>query len=156
MAMSPAAHNTEQGQIYQNFIAGEWRSSASGKTFSSTKPANTSEVVGHCQQSTIADLEEAVTAARKAQPAWAAVPAPERGEILLRTALLLEQRKEELAVLMTREMGKVLKETRGDVQTAIDVAKYMAGEGRRAQGETIPSVMHNKFNMTIRQPVGIV
>jgi len=156
MAMSPAAHTTGQGQIYQNFIAGEWRGSASGKTFSSTNPANTNEVVGHFQQSTLADLEEAVAAARKAQPAWAAVPAPERGEILLRTALLLEQHKEELAALMTREMGKVLKETRGDVQTAIDVARFMAGEGRRAEGETIPSAMHNKFNMTIRQPMGIV
>src|SRR5438270_205724 len=100
MSMSPTTHPTEQGQIYQNFIAGEWRSSASGKTFSSTNPANTNEVVGYFQQSTIADLEEAVTAARKAQPAWAAVPAPERGEILLRTALLLEQHKEEFAALM--------------------------------------------------------
>src|SRR2546426_7031407 len=156
MSMSPTTHPTEQGQIYQNFIAGEWRSSASGKTFSSTNPANTNEVVGYFQQSTIADLEEAVTAARKAQPAWGAVPAPERGEILLRTAFLLEQHKEELAVLMTREMGKVLKETRGDVQTAIDVAKFMAGEGRRAEGETIPSGMRNKFTMTIRQPMGVV
>ena len=156
MAMSPAAHTTGQDQIYQNFIAGEWRGSPSGKTFSSTNPANTNEVVGHFQQSTLADLEEAVAAARKAQPAWAAVPAPERGEILLRTALLLEQHKEEFAALMTREMGKVLKETRGDVQTAIDVARFMAGEGRRAEGETIPSAMQNKFNMTIRQPMGIV
>src|SRR5207248_4555843 len=153
MSMSPTTHPTEQGQIYQNFIAGEWRSSASGKTFSSTNPANTSEVVGHFQQSTITDLEEAVTAARKAQPAWAATPAPERGEILLRTALLLEQRKEELATLMTREMGKVLKETRGDVQIAIDVAKYIAGAGRRAEGETLPSALYNKLNMTIRQPL---
>jgi acyl-CoA reductase-like NAD-dependent aldehyde dehydrogenase len=156
MSMSPTTHPTEQGQIYQNFIAGEWRSSASGKTFSSINPANTNEVVGYFQQSTITDLEEAVTAARKAQPTWAAVPAPERGEVLLRTALLLEQHKEELAVLMTREMGKVLKETRGDVQTAIDVAKFMAGEGRRAEGETIPSGLRNKFTMTIRQPMGVV
>src|SRR5438067_12673405 len=156
MAMSPAAHTTGQDQIYQNFIAGEWRGSPSGKTFSSTNPANTNEVVGHFQQSTLADLEEAVAAARKAQPAWAVVPAPERGEILLRTALLLEQHKEEFVALMTREMGKVLKETRGDVQTAIDVARFMAGEGRQAHGETIPSAMHNKFNMTIRQPMGIV
>src|SRR5947209_16918694 len=156
MAMSQAAHTTGQDQIYKNFIAGEWRGSASGKTFSSTNPANTNEVVGHFQQSTLADLEEAVAAARKAQPAWSAVPAPARGEVLLRTALLLEQHKEELAALMTREMGKVLKETRGDVQTAIDVAKFMAGEGRRAEGETIPSAMRDKFNMTIRQPMGVV
>ncbi|HEY6409169.1 MAG TPA: aldehyde dehydrogenase family protein, partial [Ktedonobacteraceae bacterium] len=154
MSMSPATHPTEQ--THQNFIAGEWRSSKSGLTFSSTNPANTDEVIGYFQQSTVADLEEAVAAARKAQPAWSATPVPERGEILFRTALLLEQRKEELAMLMTREMGKVLKETRGDVQTAIDVAKFMAGEGRRAEGETIPSAFNNKFCMTLRHPLGVV
>jgi acyl-CoA reductase-like NAD-dependent aldehyde dehydrogenase len=156
MSMSLSTRPGEQGQIFQNFIAGEWRASASGETFSSTNPANTSEVIGNFQKSSSADLENAVAAAQEAQPAWAAMPAPERGEILLRAALLLEQHKEELAALMTREMGKVLKETRGDVQTAIDVAKFIAGEGRRAQGETIPSAMPNKFTMTIRQPVGIV
>src|SRR5216684_7791640 len=147
---------TEQGQVFQNFIGGEWQNSRSGETFTSTNPARTSEVIGSYQKSTAADLEDAVDAAVKAQPAWAATPAPERGEILLRTALLLEQHKEELAALMTREMGKILKETRGDVQTAIDVAKYIAGEGRRAEGETVPSALPNKFCMTIRQPVGIV
>jgi acyl-CoA reductase-like NAD-dependent aldehyde dehydrogenase len=156
MSMSPATHPTEQGQTYQNFIAGEWRTSKSGATFSSTNPADTDEVIGYYQQSTAADLEEAVAAARKAQPGWAAMPAPERGEVLSRTALLLEQRREELATLMTREMGKVLKETRGDVQTAIDVAKFIAGEGRRAEGETIPSALNNKFCMTVRQPMGVV
>src|ERR1035438_5919285 len=147
--ISPAIHPTEHGQLYHNFIAGEWRSSQSGETFVSTNPAHTGEVVGYFQKSTVADLEDAIAAARIAQPAWAAVPAPERGEILLRTALLLQQHQEELATLMTREMGKVLKETRGDVQTAIDVAKYIAGDGRRAEGETIPSALLNKFNMTI-------
>ncbi len=156
MSMSTATHPTELGQTYQNFIAGEWRTSKSGATFSSTNPANTDEIVGYYQQSTIADLEEAVEAARKAQPGWAATPAPERGEVLSRTAFILEQRREELAALMTREMGKVLKETRGDVQTAIDVAKFIAGEGRRAEGETIPSALNNKFCMTIRQPLGVV
>src|SRR5438132_3856965 len=156
MSMSLTLQSTEQGQTYQNFIAGEWRNSKSGTTFSSTNPANTDEIVGYYQKSTVADLDEAVAAARQAQPGWAATPAPERGEVLLRTALLLEQQKEELATLMTREMGKVIKETRGDVQTAIDVAKYIAGEGRRAEGETVPSAIPNKFNMTVRQPVGIV
>src|SRR2546428_989503 len=155
-AMSISTPSTEQGQMYQNFIGGEWRNSRSGETFASTNPAHTSEVIGRYQRSTAADIEEAVEAAVKAQPGWAALPAPERGEILLRTALLLEQQKEELAALMTREMGKILKETRGDVQTAIDVAKYIAGEGRRAEGETVPSAIPNKFNMTVRQPVGIV
>ncbi len=156
MSILPSMRPTEQGQLYHNFIAGEWRDSQSGETFASTNPARTSEIIGYFQKSTVADLEEAITAARAAQPAWAATPAPVRGEIVLRTALLLQQHQEELATLMTREMGKVLKETRGDVQTAIDVAKYIAGDGRRAEGETLPSALPNKFNMTIRQPVGIV
>ncbi len=108
---------TEQGQVFQNFIAGKWQHSHSGETFTSTNPARTSEVIGSYQKSTAADLEDAIDAAVEAQPGWAATPAPERGEVLLRTALLLEQHKEELARLMTREMGKILKETRGDVQT---------------------------------------
>jgi acyl-CoA reductase-like NAD-dependent aldehyde dehydrogenase len=156
MSISSPTPSTEEGQIYQNFIGGEWRNSHSGETFVSTNPAHLSEVIGRYQKSTAADIEDAVEAAVKAQPGWAATPAPERGEILLRTALLLEQQKEELATLMTREMGKILKETRGDVQTAIDLAKYIAGEGRRAEGETVPSALPNKFCMTIRQPVGIV
>src|SRR6266567_6184338 len=156
MSISSPAQKTGQGQIYRNFIGGEWRNSRSGETFTSTNPARTSEVIGRYQRSTAADIEEAVEAAVKAQPGWAALPAPERGEIVLRTALLLEQQKEELATLMTREMGKVIKETRGDIQTAIDVAKFIAGEGRRAEGETIPSALNNKFCMTIRQPLGVV
>src|SRR6266487_3333751 len=154
--MSISTPSTEHGQIYRNFIGGEWRNSRSGETFTSTNPAHTSEIIGRYQRSTAADIEEAVEAAVKAQPGWAAISAPERGEIVLRTALLLEQQKEELAELMTREMGKILRETRGDVQTDIDVAKYIAGEGRRAEGETVPSALPNKFCMTIRQPVGIV
>src|SRR5579885_3685834 len=150
------SHATEQGHVYQNFIGGQWRASRGGETFVSTNPAHTSEVIGYYQKSTAADLAAAVEAASKAQPGWAATPAPERGEVLLRTALLLQQRKEELATLMTREMGKVLKETLGDVQTAIDVAKFVAGEGRRAEGETLPSGIPNKFCMTIRQPLGVV
>src|SRR6266566_2432210 len=154
--MSISSPSTQQGAIYQNFIGGEWCNSRGSETFASTNPAHTSEVIGRYQRSTASDIEDAVEAAVKAQPGWAAIPAPERGEIILRTALLLEQQKEELAALMTREMGKILKETRGDVQTAIDVAKYIAGEGRRAEGETVPSAIPNKFNMTVRQPVGVV
>src|SRR5947209_12668148 len=156
MSISSPAPTTEQGQTYQNFIGGAWRASRSVKPFVSTNPAHSSEVVGYYQKSTAVDVEDAIEAAASAQPAWAAIPAPQRGEVLFRTALILEQRKEELATLMTREMGKVLKETRGDVQTAIDVAKFIAGEGRRAEGETIPSAFHDKFCMTLRQPLGIV
>lgn len=153
MSVTP---RTQQEHVFQNFVGGQWRPSTGGETFVSTNPAHTGEVIGYYQKSTVADLEEAIDVAAKAQRRWAATPAPERGEVLLRTALLLEQRKEELATLMTREMGKVLKETRGDVQTAIDVAKYIAGEGRRAEGETVPSGLADKFCMTIRHPLGIV
>ncbi len=142
--------------VYQNFIDGQWRAARAGETFASTNPAHTSELIGMYQKSTPVDLEDAIDAASRAQKKWAVTPAPERGEILLRVALLLEQRREEFATAMTREMGKVLKETRGDVQVAIDVAKFVAGEGRRAEGETVPSALSNKFCMTIRHPVGIV
>jgi acyl-CoA reductase-like NAD-dependent aldehyde dehydrogenase len=156
ISTSTRDQQTTQEQVFQNYIGGEWRNSESGETFASTNPARTQEVIGHYQKSTIADLERAVEAAQEAQPGWAAIPAPERGEVLLRMARLLEQHQRELASLMTREMGKVLKETIGDVQVAIDVAKYMAGEGRRAEGETIPSALRDKFNMTVRHPLGIV
>ena len=148
--------STSQQQVFHNFIGGQWRPSHSGETFVSTNPARTHELIGYYQQSTAADLEDAVEAALAARREWAATPAPERGDILLRTATLLEQRKEELASLMTREMGKVLKETRGDVQIAIDVAKFIAGEGRRAEGEVLPSAFRDKFTMTVRHPLGIV
>lgn len=145
-----------QAETYHNFIAGSWRAARGGATFASTNPAHREEIIGYYQQSTPADLEDALEAAASAQRSWAATPAPERGEILFRTAQILERRRDELAELMTREMGKLLKETRGDVQVAIDVAKYVAGEGRRAEGETIPSALADKFCMTIRQPIGIV
>jgi len=154
--MSSHTHTPQDNQIFQNFTDGAWRASRSGETFISTNPARSSEVIGYYQKSHAADLDDAVEAATRAQRGWAATPAPQRGEILLRTALLLDQYKQELATLMTREMGKVLKETLGDVQTAIDVAKFVAGEGRRAEGETLPSGIPNKFCMTIRQPLGVV
>ncbi|MGH2493139.1 MAG: aldehyde dehydrogenase family protein [Ktedonobacteraceae bacterium] len=156
MSISSPVPETKQDQHFQNFIGGAWRASHSGETFVSTNPARTSEVIGYYQKSSVADLEDAVEAASQAQRGWAATPAPERGEILFRTAAILERRKEELAALMTREMGKIIRETRGDVQIAIDVAKFMAGEGRRAEGETVPSALPNKFCMTIRHPLGIV
>jgi aldehyde dehydrogenase (NAD+) len=156
MSISSPVPETKQGQHYQNFIGGAWRDSRGGETFVSTNPARTSDVIGYYQKSTAADIEDAIEAAAQAQRGWATTPAPERGEILLRTATILERRKEELAALMTREMGKILRETRGDVQIAIDVARYMAGEGRRAEGETVPSALPNKLCMTIRHPLGIV
>jgi aldehyde dehydrogenase (NAD+) len=154
--MMMVSTSEQQTQSYQNFIGGQWRSSRSNETFTSTNPAHTQEVIASYQRSTSVDLDDAIEIAARAQRTWAQFPAPERGEILLRTALLLEQKQEELAALMTREMGKILKETRGDVQVAIDVAKFVAGEGRRAEGETIPSAFPNKFCLTVRQPIGLV
>ncbi|HVB74669.1 MAG TPA: aldehyde dehydrogenase family protein [Ktedonobacteraceae bacterium] len=156
MSISSPVSETKQGQHFQNFIGGEWRNSRGGETFVSTNPAHTSEIIGYYQKSTAADIEDAIEAASKAQRAWATTPAPERGEIIWRAAAILEQRKEELAALMTREMGKILREARGDVQIAIDVARFIAGEGRRAEGETVPSALPNKFCMTIRHALGIV
>ena len=156
MSISTPSRSPQLGQVYQNFIGGEWKNARSGETFISTNPARTSEVIGHYQKSNAADLEDAVQAAQKAQSAWEATPAPVRGEVLYRAAHILEQRQEELAQLMTREMGKVLKETRGDVQIAIDVAKFMAGEGKRPEGETVPSALPNKLCLTLRHPLGVV
>ncbi|GCE47637.1 aldehyde dehydrogenase (NAD+) [Thermosporothrix hazakensis] len=141
---------------FQNFIGGKWCASSSGKTFLSTNPARTSDTIGTYQSSTVEDLEAAIEAATRAQKGWASTPAPVRGEILMKAAQLMDEQREELARLMTREMGKILKETRGEVQVSIDVARFIAGEGRRAEGETVPSGLPNKFCMTVRHPLGIV
>ncbi len=143
-------------RTYLNYIAGEWRPSASGETFDDTNPARRSEIVARFQKSTPADVDAAVRAAEAALPAWRALPAPARGEIMLRAALILERERDRLARQMTREMGKPLKETQGDLQTAIDFGKYTAGEGRRAEGETVPSALADKLCLTLRQPVGVV
>jgi aldehyde dehydrogenase (NAD+) len=142
-------------KVFKNLIGGQWVSSASGKTFLNRNPANTDDVVGEFQASGEADVEKAVQAARAAFRQWRLVPAPKRGELLYRTGELLLQRKEALARDMTREMGKVLSETRGDVQEAADTAFYMAGEGRRLFGQTTPSELRDKFAMSLRMPVGV-
>jgi aldehyde dehydrogenase (NAD+) len=143
-------------QEYKNFIDGRWVGSRSGETFESINPANREDVVGSFPRSGKEDLEAAVAAARKAYPGWRRTPPPERGEILLRAALLLKEHKEELARLMTREMGKVLKETRGDVQEGIDMAEYTSGMGRRPFGEAVPSELRDKICFTWREPIGVV
>ena len=143
-------------KTYQNLIGGDWTPAGSGATFTSVSPANHDDVVGEFAASGPADVDAAVAAAARAYPAWSGMPAPKRGEILFRIARLLAEHKEELSKLMTREMGKVLPEARGDVQEAIDVAYYMAGEGRRLFGQTVPSEMPDKFAMAIRRPIGVV
>ncbi len=142
-------------KVYKNFINGEWVESASGRTFENINPANRHELVGIFQKSNAQDVEDAIAAAKEACKSWRLVPAPKRGEILLRAARLLAERKETFAEQMTREMGKILTETRGDVQEAIDMTHYMAGEGRRMFGQTTPSELPNKFCMTVRSPIGI-
>jgi aldehyde dehydrogenase (NAD+) len=112
-------------------------------------------VVGIFQKSAKADVDAAVDAAKRAFTKWRLVPAPRRAEIIYAAAEMLAERKEEYSRDMTREMGKVLKETRGDTQEAIDTAYYMAGEGRRMFGPTTPSELPNKFAMALRQPIGV-
>src|SRR5689334_12893534 len=140
---------------YRLFIAGRWVDGVGGETFESVNPADTRDVVGRFQAGTAADVAMAVRAAEDAGPGWAATPAPKRGEILYRFGALLAEHKERVARAMTREMGKVLAEARGDVQEGIDIAYLMAGEGRRMFGDTTPSELPNKWAMSIRQPVGI-
>src|SRR5881628_1974762 len=142
-------------KIYRNFIDGEWVEASTGETFENRNPADTRDVVGIFQKSAKADVDAAVDAAKRAFVKWRLVPAPRRAEIIYLAAEILAERKEEYARDMTREMGKVLKETRGDVQEAVDTAYYMAGEGRRLFGPTTPSELPNKFAMSIRQPVGV-
>jgi alpha-ketoglutaric semialdehyde dehydrogenase len=142
-------------QIYKNLIGGEWVASRTGQTFENLNPADTRDVVGVFQRSDSRDIDDAVAAAKQAWEQWRLVPAPKRAEIIFRCGEILQQRKEEYSQLMTREMGKVLKETRGDVQEAIDTAYYMAGEGRRLFGATVPSELPNKFAMAVRTPIGV-
>src|SRR4051794_1579931 len=140
---------------YHNFIDGAWVPSVSGDLFEDRNPANTDEVVGVFQKSTAADVADAIDAARRAYLTWRLVPAPRRAEMMFRAAQLIAERKEALARDMTREMGKVLDETRGDVQEAIDMTFFMAGEGRRQYGQTVPSELRDKFAMSVRQPLGV-
>jgi aldehyde dehydrogenase (NAD+) len=142
-------------RIFKNFINGEWVESRSGKAYENRNPADTDELIGMFVSSIDEDVDIAVDAAKEAYKTWRLVPAPKRAEILFRAAELLLQRKEEFSKDMTREMGKILAETRGDVQEAIDMTYYMAGEGRRLFGQTTPSELPNKFAMSVRQSIGV-
>jgi aldehyde dehydrogenase (NAD+) len=144
-----------QPKTYKNLIAGKWVESRTGQTYENLNPADTRDLVGIFQRSGKQDVDDAVAAAKAAFETWRLVPAPRRAEIIFRAAQMLLERKEEYARDMTREMGKILKETRGDVQEAIDTAFYMAGEGRRLLGVTTPSELPNKFAMAVRMPIGV-
>lgn len=137
------------------FLNGEWMDSSTGETFEDINPA-TLESIGVLQKASPEDMSRAVDSAEEAFDSWSRTPPPQRGKILFRAARMLEERKEELARLMTQECGKILQEARGDVQEAIDMAFYAAGEGRRLLGETTPSELPDKFCMTVRRPIGVV
>lgn len=139
----------------RNYIDGRWQPAQAGKTFRNENPAN-GETLDLVPSSDRADVAAAAAAAAKALPAWRALPAPRRGEILFRVASLLRERKEMLACDLTLEMGKVIDEARGDVQEGIDMTYYMAGEGRRSFGQVVPAEMPNKFAMAVRAPKGVV
>ena len=140
---------------YHNFIDGAWVPSVSGDLFENRNPVDSGDLIGVFQKSTRRDVERAIESARRAYEHWRLVPAPRRAELLFRAAHLIAERKETLARDMTREMGKILDETRGDVQEAIDMTYFMAGEGRRQYGQTVPSELRDKFAMSVRQPLGV-
>ena len=142
-------------KTFQNYINGDWVDAASGETFESSSPAD-GETIGVFPKSGPEDVDRAVAAAKAAYEEWRLVPAPRRGEVLFRFAQLLTDAKGELTDLMTHEMGKVKAEAAGDVQEAIDMAYYMGGEGRRLFGQTTPSELRDKFQMSVRMPVGVV
>jgi aldehyde dehydrogenase (NAD+) len=154
-AQVPAGPAEADVPTFRNFVAGEWCESTSGRTFESRNPADDRDVIGRFQQGTAADVAMAVSAAWAARPMWQRTPAPRRGEILYALGALMAEHKERLARAMTREMGKVLSEARGDVQEGIDIAFLMAGEGRRMFGDTVPSELPDKWAMSTRQPIGI-
>jgi acyl-CoA reductase-like NAD-dependent aldehyde dehydrogenase len=140
---------------YSNLIDGRWVPSVSGEVFENRNPADSNDLIGLFQKSNLEDAARAIDAAQRAYQQWRLVPAPKRAELLFRAAQLIAERKEALARDMTREMGKVLDETRGDVQEAIDMTFFIAGEGRRQYGQTVPSELRDKFAMSVRQPVGV-
>ncbi|MDQ2909697.1 MAG: aldehyde dehydrogenase family protein, partial [Actinomycetota bacterium] len=146
---------TAATKTFKNLIGGEWVDAVSGEIFETRSPA-TGEVLGVFPRSSAEDVDRAVEAARAAFEDWRLTPAPKRGEILFRFGQLLAERKDEVAELMAREMGKVIPEAAGDVQEAIDMSFYMGGEGRRLFGQTTPSELRDKFNMSVRQPIGVV
>jgi acyl-CoA reductase-like NAD-dependent aldehyde dehydrogenase len=142
-------------KTFKNFINGEWVAPRGNNAIENRNPANTGELIGMFPASTADDTAVAIDAAKAAYEKWRLVPAPKRAEILYRAAEILIQRKEDYSRDMTREMGKVLAETRGDVQEAIDMTYLMAGEGRRQFGQTTPSELPNKFAMCVRTPIGV-
>ena len=142
--------------VFKNFIGGEWVAAGNGATFENRNPADTDDVVGLFQKSDASDARQAIEAAKGAQPKWAGIPAPKRGEILHRAANLLESRADQVAREMTREEGKTLPEARGEVGRAVNILRYIGGEGARLSGHHVPSERDRVFIQTRRRPLGVV
>lgn len=140
---------------FRNFIAGEWVDPSTGQFFENRNPADHDDLIGLWPLSAAEDVERAVHAARAGFERWRRTPAPQRGDVIRRAGDILAARKDEIARIMTREMGKVLEETRGDVQEGIDTAYYAATEGRRLFGHTVPSELRDKWAMSYRRPIGV-
>ncbi len=143
-------------KIYGNYINGEWVESRSHDVIVDLNPADTSDVIGKFQQSTVEDARAAIEAAKAAFPKWRAVPAPERGRVMARVAEIARQRADELGRIMTREEGKILREGRGEILKGVNLLEFYAGEGLRMGGNTRPSEMPSTFNYTLREPLGVV
>ena len=148
-------YSLRETREYSNYVDGQWVKSSSGKAFENRNPANGDDLVGLFQDSNESDVNAAVDAASRAYESWRLVPAPKRAEFLYRVGDILKRDKDKMAREMTREMGKVVDETKGDIQEAIDMAFLAAGEGRRLFGVTTPSELANKFNMAVRMPLGV-
>src|SRR5687768_17987419 len=142
-------------KTFKNFIAGDWVDPSTKQFFENRNPADTTDVIGHFPLSALGDVDRAVASAKRGFEQWRRAPAPARGDVLRRIGDIMSARKEEIAALMTREMGKPLAETRGDVQEGIDTAYYAASEGRRLFGHTVPSEMRDKWAMSFRRPIGV-
>ena len=143
-------------KTYANYIDGEWVRSQTNEIYSSINPANTEEILGHFQQSNKVDVENAIKAADKAFPIWSQTAAPTRGDVIFKLINLLEEQKEELATLITKEVGKSYREATGEVNKTIEAMKQFSGEATRMTGETIPSHDASIFGYTIREPLGVV
>ncbi|HEV2492113.1 MAG TPA: aldehyde dehydrogenase family protein [Terriglobia bacterium] len=153
--MSTAASVTESIPC-PNYIDGQWVASRSGHSLERRNPADRRDLIGHAPLSSREEVDEAVEAASRAFPAWRDTPAPARGKIVLRAARLIEEQTEEFARLLTREEGKTLAESRGEIQRSVNILEFTAGEGRRLTGETLPSELRHNFAYTLRQPLGVV
>jgi acyl-CoA reductase-like NAD-dependent aldehyde dehydrogenase len=149
------ASDKENMTSFKNFIAGKWVDSSDSKTFENRNPADNADLIGTFPLSTAADVDRAAKSATRGFEQWKRTPAPARGDVLRVVGDIMSRRKEEIADLMTREMGKPLQETRGDVQEGIDTAYYAASEGRRLFGHTVPSELKNKWAMSYRRPIGV-